>query len=90
MQPHLFIMHSAISYYFTQIVDMNRVETWMHNKCMELYGNLIPMVPLLAEITKGSTTGLSNPACFVLFIPLSCPLLCQNPDPALIICEFLA
>ena len=41
---------------------MNRVETWMHNKCMELYGNLIPMVPLLAEITKGSTTGLSNPA----------------------------
>ena len=36
-QPHIFLMHAAISYYFIQIVDMNRVEK--QNKCMGLYRN---------------------------------------------------
>ena len=35
-------MHAAISYYLTQVVDMNRVETRMHNKCIGLYGNFTP------------------------------------------------
>ena len=38
-----FIMHTAISYYFTQTVDINSMETCMHNTCMgliRLYGNL--------------------------------------------------
>ena len=26
-----FFMHAAISYYFAQMVDLNRVETCMHN-----------------------------------------------------------
>jgi len=46
MQSHTFIIyiyiyiHPAISYYFTQIADTNRVERYMHDKCMRLYGNL--------------------------------------------------
>ena len=31
--PKHFIMHTAISYNFAKIVDMNRVKTRMHNKC---------------------------------------------------------
>lgn len=43
VQAHAFILHAKISCYFTQIVNMNEVETCMHNKCdkcMGLYGNL--------------------------------------------------
>lgn len=43
VQAHAFILHAEISCYFTQIVNMNEVETCMHNKCdkcMGLYGNL--------------------------------------------------
>ena len=29
-------------YYFAQIVDLNRVETYVYNKCMRLYGGLTP------------------------------------------------
>ena len=33
-------MHfTAMFYYFTQIVNMNRVEKCMYNKCMGLYGS---------------------------------------------------
>ena len=37
-------MHAAISYYFTQIVDLKRMETCMHNECMGLYGSLTPNI----------------------------------------------
>ena len=33
-QPHIFLMHAAISYYFIQIVDKNGVE--IQNKFMGL------------------------------------------------------
>ena len=33
-------MQATISYFFPQIVNMNRVETYMHDNCMRLYGNL--------------------------------------------------
>ena len=33
-------MHAAVSYYFSQVVCMNWVETCKHNKCMGLCGNL--------------------------------------------------
>ena len=33
-------MQATISYLFSQIVNMNRVETCMHDKCMRLCGNL--------------------------------------------------
>ena len=37
---HTFIMHAAISWYFSQLVNMKRVKMSMHNKCMGLWGNL--------------------------------------------------
>ena len=35
-------MHAETSPSFTQIVDMNRMETYMHNTYMGLYGNITP------------------------------------------------
>jgi len=51
-------MHAAISYYFTQIVNMNEVETCMHNKCdkfMGLYGNLNLGSTVVARAAGGIT-----------------------------------
>ena len=33
-------MQATISYFFSQIVNMNRFEIYMHDKCMRLNGNL--------------------------------------------------
>lgn len=45
-QPHILCMHAGISYYFTQILYMNRVETCVHDNCMGLYGNLTITSPI--------------------------------------------
>ena len=43
-------MHAAISYYFTQNYSWYEwVETCMHNKCLDLYGNLTPLFTMLAK-----------------------------------------
>ena len=53
-----FIMHAAISYYFTQTVDVNSVE-----KCMgliRLYGNLAPRFSMSAKQKEAKNASIKE------------------------------
>ena len=70
-QPHIFLMHAAISYYFIQIVDMNRVE--IQNKCMGLYRNFYRLTQKLILTTLFEGKKLKSTISSCLFVLANIP-----------------
>ena len=70
-QSHIFLMHAAISYYFIQIVDMNRVE--MQNICMGLYRNVHRLTQILKITTLFEGKKLKSSISSCLFVLANIP-----------------
>ena len=52
-------MHATISYFFTLIVNMNKVETCMHNKCWGCT-EMLPFVSIMGIFGFGAPFSLKN------------------------------